>query len=228
MKPDAEDVAQYLKEHPRFFEDYADMLADIYVSHPHGGRAIPISERQIVTLRDKNRTLQNKMREFIQFGEENDAIGEKMHRLSVALLSFLHLDELIYTLNFNLREDFSVPHVALRLWNVTEESSRVAPDQNPVSTDIRAVADSLLVPYCGPHVADEIRQWFGDDAPRLRSFTMIALQDQVSLGLLVMGSEDSRRFYPEMGTLYLKRMGELVSAAIRRCSQDTERTGSQE
>lgn len=228
MKPDADDIAQYLKEHPRFFEDYADMLADIYVSHPHGGRAIPISERQIVTLRDKNRILQNKMREFIQFGEENDAIGEKMHRLSVALLSFSSPDELIYALNFSLREDFSVPHVVLRLWDVTGESGGVASDQNPVSADIRAVADSLPVPYCGPHVADEIRQWFGEDAARLRSFAMIALQDQVSPGLLVMGSEDPRRFYPEMGTLYLKRMGELVSAAIGRCKQGTGRTGERE
>jgi hypothetical protein len=31
-----------------------------------------------------------------------------------------------------------------------------------------------------------------------------------------MASEDAERFYPEMGTLYLKRIGELVSVAILR------------
>ena len=36
----------------KFFEQYADLLADIYIPHPHGGRAIPISERQILTLRE--------------------------------------------------------------------------------------------------------------------------------------------------------------------------------
>ncbi|MBX3666709.1 MAG: DUF484 family protein, partial [Burkholderiales bacterium] len=49
MKPD--DVAAYLKEHPEFFEHYADVVADVFIPHPHGGRAISISERQILTLR---------------------------------------------------------------------------------------------------------------------------------------------------------------------------------
>jgi len=35
-------------------------------------------------------------------------------------------------------------------------------------------------------------------------------------GLLAMASEDEQRFYPEMGTLYVKRIGELVSAALLR------------
>jgi uncharacterized protein YigA (DUF484 family) len=34
--------------------------------------------------------------------------------------------------------------------------------------------------------------------------------------MLVLGSEDVLRFYPEMGTLYLKRLGELASAALLR------------
>ena len=44
---EANDVAQYLKQNPGFFEDYADVIADIFVPHPHGGHAIPIAERQI-------------------------------------------------------------------------------------------------------------------------------------------------------------------------------------
>ena len=51
MTPDA--VARYLQDHPEFFDEYAEMLATITVPHPHGGRAIPISERQMVTLREK-------------------------------------------------------------------------------------------------------------------------------------------------------------------------------
>ena len=47
---DANDIALYLKENPKFFEDYADVVAEIFVPHPHGGHAIPIAERQIVTL----------------------------------------------------------------------------------------------------------------------------------------------------------------------------------
>ena len=54
----AGEVAEYLKKNPKFFEDYADIIAEIFVPHPHGGHAIPIAERQILTLRDKNNELE--------------------------------------------------------------------------------------------------------------------------------------------------------------------------
>jgi uncharacterized protein len=210
-----EEVAHYLRAHPEFFEDHADMLTEIQLPHPHGGGAIPISERQIGALRAKNRILQEKLAELIRFGEENDAIADKMQRLAVLLLTFKRLSDLVHDLNANLRENFSVPHTAVRLWNFTGEDSEL-PEFAPTSADIHAVAESLVRPYCGTHIMDEIHHWFGEDAARLRSFAMVALRTRKTIGLLVMGSEDQQRFYPEMGTIYLTRLSELVSAALMR------------
>ena len=76
-------------------------------------------------------------------------------------------------------------------------------------------AQSLVAPYCGPKPGVELDSWFGEGiAPK--SFALIALRGEKVIGLLAMASEDERRFYPEMGTLYLKRIGELVSAALLR------------
>jgi uncharacterized protein len=215
MKLSSEEVAQYLRKHPEFFEEYADMLADIQVPHPHGGRAIPISERQIVALRDKNRILQDKLGELISFGEENGALTEKMHRLAIILLTFTRLSDLLHGLRFNLREDFAIPHMGLRLWSIADEDPAL-PECTPPSADIRIVAESLQHPYCGTHVLDEIKSFFGEDAVRLRSFAMVSLRAEQTIGLLVMGSEDPQRFYPEMGTIYLAQLGELVGAALAR------------
>ena len=55
-------VAEYLKQNPQFFEDYADVIAEIFVPHPHGGHAIPIAERQILTLREKIHELEAQVR----------------------------------------------------------------------------------------------------------------------------------------------------------------------
>ena len=82
----AEEVAQFFKTHPQFFDQHPQLLEAIFVPHPYGGRAIPLSERQILALRDKVRLLEGKLAELLQFGEENDAIGEKVHRLAAALL----------------------------------------------------------------------------------------------------------------------------------------------
>lgn len=216
MKP--EDVAQYLQEHPKFFNDYADLLADIYISHPQSDNVISLNERQVIALRERNRVLQEKLLELISFGEENDAIGEKMHRLAVALLSVFSLDELFNALYFSLKEDFAVPFVAMRFWNISC-SARPNVEFSPVSEDVRTITESLPQPYCGNHIADEIKQWFGEGAEYLGSFAMIPLHTTQTIGLLVLGSPDAERFYPEMGTLHLKRLGELVCTTLTRYDQ---------
>lgn len=214
----AEDVAQYLQEHPQFFNDHADLLADIQISHPQDDKVISLNERQIISLRERNRALQDKLLELISFGEENDAIGEKMHRLSIALISVSNLDELLNALYFSLKEDFSVPLVAMRFWNIPNaDQSKV--EFTSISEDVHAIAESLPQPYCGNHIADEIKQWFGDDAEHLHSFAMIPLNTTRTIGLLVLGSPDPERFYPEMGTLHLKRLGELACTTLTRYSQ---------
>ena len=40
-----EEIADYLKNNPSFFEQYADLMAQIFVPHPHGGRAVSLAER---------------------------------------------------------------------------------------------------------------------------------------------------------------------------------------
>ena len=208
----ADEVARYLRENPVFFETYADMLSEIYVPHPHGGRAIPLSDRQMLALREKNKALESRLAELLQIGEENDAISEKMHRLCLALLPAPDLRGLLSALYYNLREDFAVPHAALRVWRGSGEDAEF----HPVGDELKRYAASLSQPFCGPSGNAEAAGWFGEGASRVRSVAHMALRDKECFGLLALGSEDVLRFYPEMGTLYLKRLGELASAALLR------------
>lgn len=209
----AEEVAGYLQENPGFAEQYADLLSSIYVPHPHDGRAIPIGERQLITLREKNRLLETKLRELIRFGEENDEIGEKMHRLSLVLLKARSLEALFYVLESSLREDFEVPHVALRVWG--RDGGLDLPEFSAVPVSAIEIAESLVQPYCGHHVADELLAWFGGGG-HLRSFALVPLREVGTIGLLILASEDPQRFAPDIGTIYLKRLGEWVTAALSR------------
>jgi uncharacterized protein YigA (DUF484 family) len=216
---DAEDVVRYLQDNPGFFEDYAEVLAQIYIPHPHGRHAIPIAERQILTLREKSKMLEGKLAELIQFGEENDAIGEKMQRLCLALFPAADLQGLLRALYYNLGEDFAVPHAALRIWGVDARAAAgEAAEFAPVSDELRQYAAGLQHPFCGAIDRADVASWFGEAAAQLRSVACMPLRDagKASFGMLALASEDPLRFYPEMGTLYLERLGELVSAALQR------------
>jgi uncharacterized protein len=208
-----EDVAAYLQANPEFFEIYADMLAKIDLTHPHDGRAIPLSERQLVQLRERNRVLEGKLRELVSYGEENDAIGERLHVATLALMRAGNLDDSLHSLYMSLREGFAVPHVALRMWDA---GTRDQPEFAGVSEEARVFAESLAVPYCSAKPMFETLAWFGETEVELRSFAYVALRDNGASGLLALASEDAKRFYPEMGTLYLQRLGEIAAAGIGR------------
>lgn len=219
----AKDVAQYLQDHPQFFNKYNELVTELQIPHPHNDKVISINEHQVISLRNKNQTLQNKLLELIGFGEENDAISEKMHRLCIALLNISSMDELLDELKFSLHEDFAIPHVALRLWNLSCDDTAHT-EFTTTSEDIRTIAKSLTQPYCGNHIADEIKNWFGEEAEHPSSFSMIPLNTTQSIGLLVLASPDSERFCSETGTLHLKRLGDLVSATLARYNQVTTTT----
>ena len=126
-----------------------------------------------------------------------------MHRLSLALLGAKDAPAGKQALHFHLREDFAVPHVALRLW---------AGDEVPAQ--LRDKAESMGAPQCGAAAGSPFLGWFGEAADHVRSIALIPLGQTRTLGLLALGSEDPQRFFAEMGTLYLRRIGELTAGAL--------------
>jgi uncharacterized protein YigA (DUF484 family) len=211
---DASAVAEYLKKNPAFFEDYADVVAQIFVPHPHGGHAIPIAERQMLALRDRAYDLEQKLRELIRNGTENDAIGEKLHRSTLALFAATDLETTLAVLSHSLKEDFAVPHVAMRLWADTAEVPGLA-EFAPASDGIREYAERLRSPYCGPEAALESREWFGGDGAQ-KSFAYMPLRTQKTFGVLALASDDAHRFQAGVDNVYLLRLAELASVAIAR------------
>lgn len=211
----ADEIARYLQDNPKFFDEYADLLAQLYIPHPHGGRAISITERQILTLREKARLLESKLGELIRFGEENDAIGEKVHRLATTLVGARDFAAVRRLLLTHLGEDFAVPHVAFRLWGLPAQAG--AAEFDAVSEQTRIFAAGMNHPYCGANAGFEAAAWFGEGGEHVRSLALVALRREAeTVGLLALGSEDVQRFYPEMGTLYLGHIGDLASAALLR------------
>lgn len=215
-----DDVAQYLRDNPGFFDDHVELMTQMLLPNPHGGQAIALSDRQVQALREENRALKAKLQELIEFAEENDAITGKMHTLVLSQLPAASLGELLGTLHAGLREGLSVPQTALRVWVGREATGDVEGRDEfaPVSDEFKEYASGLSRPFCGPSGSVEAAGWFGDSAVHVRSVAHIPLRDAggACIGLLALGSEDVLRFYPDMGTVYLQRLGELTGAALRR------------
>ena len=199
-----EEVARYLQDNPQFFEDYSDTLAQINLAHPHGGRTISLSERQLLALREKNKELEKKLGDMMTFAQENDALQHKVHEFIVSLFAARDLATLQEIIPRLLRDIFAVPHTVLRLWHL-----------DPPSAEILSFADGLAQPVCLHHAAHDSAAWFGEIAVQLHSFSYLPLRaGNETIGLLILASEDKQRFYPGMGTVYLERIAEGVEGAL--------------
>ncbi|MEQ1525186.1 MAG: DUF484 family protein [Gallionella sp.] len=202
MKPEA--VAQYLRDNPYFFDDHIETLTQIQLPHPHGGRTISLSERQLVALRDKNKDLEKKLREMIAYAQENEALQHKVHEFVIALFGARDLATLQDMIPYMLRDIFAVPHVAMHLWQT-----------NPPSEAVLMFADTENQPICTHNPVEDTATWFGEHAAQLRSYAYMTLHaGSGTIGMLVLASEDKERFYPEMGTMFLQRISEVVSSAL--------------
>ena len=76
-------TSAWLKANPDFFMDHADVFSAMRVPHPQVGTPSMV-ERQLISLRDRNSQLEQL--ELIGYGQHNDGLIEKLHRLTLALL----------------------------------------------------------------------------------------------------------------------------------------------
>lgn len=201
----AENVAEYLQNNPDFFNEHAEVLTDLVIPHPYGGRTISLSERQMLMLRERVKDLEKKLHEWMEIARENEALQNKVHQYLLALLGTHDLVTLQQIATRNLREIFSVPHAVLHLWK-----------ELPPSTEVMAFADQYVQPVCAHQAVHDTQAWFGENAEHLHSFAYLPLRnDNQSIGLLILASEDAQRFYPEMGTVFLQRISEMISKAVQ-------------
>lgn len=214
---DSASVARYLSEHAGFFEEHAELLANIKLSSALGARTVSLQERQMEIMREKYKTLELHLANLIRTGKDNDVITQRMQQWCRGLLLVSQAADLPKALVSGLSSVFGIPHVTLRVWGV---SKALAPAwfTQEVSEDARIFTNGLSIPFCGKNQDFEAATWF-DGAPEIASLAMLAIRSKEhpeAFGLLVMGSPEDDRFTAEMATDFLSRLGETSSAALSR------------
>ena len=215
-----DDIANYLANTPDFFLRHAELLAAVQFTSPHSNRAVGLQERQAELLREKIKSLEQSIMEMIRHGSENVMLSDKILRWARSLLMVTDLHALPASIEQDIQVQFSVPQVGIRLWGVAPEYAGL-PAAQAVSEDAKVFASSLTEPFCGLNTGFEAVGWL-QDATTVTSLALIPLRGGATgsmtpaFGLLVLTSPDPHRFHSGMGTDFLARIGELVSAATSR------------
>ncbi|MGH8250214.1 MAG: DUF484 family protein [Steroidobacteraceae bacterium] len=220
---DEASVASYLAATPEFFDRHAQLLAKIRLPDARGGATtVSLLERQVEVLRERNRQLERKVKDFVDVARENDALGTRVLAMARRLISAPDRAGAIAAIERVLREDFDAGQSVLVLIAspstgalIESRFLRVVPADAP---DLRSFETlfSAGKPRCG-QLRDSQRDFlFGGDAQEVGSVALVPLGAKGAIGLLACGSNDSQRFNPTMSTDFLAHIGELIAAALAR------------
>src|SRR5476649_2920474 len=150
-------VAEYLQTYPDFFERNSPLLTKLRLPHLRdAGATVSLVERQVEVLRERNQSLDRKLKELVDVARANDALADRIHRLSQRLIRAKTLLETINAVETSLREDFDAMHSVLVLFledakPLEAEAGRFLRGASVVDEEIK-MFDSLMTagkPRCG-------------------------------------------------------------------------------
>jgi uncharacterized protein YigA (DUF484 family) len=212
----AHEVAVWLRRHPKFLAQYPDLAASLVV--PREDRpAASLASYQLEVLRDKNRELNKRLADLFANAQANEALAVRTQQLALALMRAITPAETVKVMAAAMTEDFDGDAVRMVLFAPVEG---LAPDWLqilPSGRDKRLAPfkDALVAgePICGRLNPDKMPLLFGEHADVAASVALIPIPN---VGLVAIGSRDGNRFFPGMGTLFLRMMGETFGAAMAR------------
>ena len=217
-------VAEYLQTYPDFFERNNPLLAKLRLPHLRdGGSTVSLVERQVEVLRERIQSLERKLKELVDVARANDALADRIHRLSQRLIRAHSLLDTINAVEASLREDFDARNSVLVLFlpearSVQEAAGRFLRTFDLNDPEIKTFESLLQAgkPRCG-QIRDAQRDFlFGKDSVEIGSVALTPLGPKGAMGILAIGASDAERFHPAMSTEFLSRIGELVAHALMR------------
>jgi len=212
----AHEVAAWLRRHPKFLQQFPDLAVSMVVPREEGPAA-SLASYQLDVLRDKNRELSRRLHELSANAQENERLAVRTHQLTLSLLRQATAADTVRAMVASLSEDFQGDLVRIVLFEPVagldeEDWLQVIAGDDPRLAPFRdALGEGE--PICGRLHPDKNTLLYGVRADDVQSSALLPLP---GIGLLAVGSFAPNRFFPGMGTLFLRMMGEAFAVGLQR------------
>jgi uncharacterized protein YigA (DUF484 family) len=211
--PDA--VATWLADHPDFFAGREALLAEMVLPHA-AGEAVSLVERQLGVLRDRNAELHRRLRDLTETTRTNHRIFERTLEITASLHDAAAPEDLVRRLAEGLESGFDVDATIVRVIDLEGVGAAFAGETTDGASAREAVGN-LLRPgriVCGLLRDVELAFLFGGRAAGIASAAVMPVEIPGGIVLVALGSADADHFSPEMGTLFLRFLGDTLSQRL--------------
>jgi uncharacterized protein YigA (DUF484 family) len=215
---DESELAEYLRAHPGFFDRHQETLLALQLPHGENGKVVSLLERQMTALRAEHDELKSRLASLVEHAAQNEQLEGRLHDVAVGLLERSSRADILQHIPLVLARVFDVPYATLRLGQARSASAAGGPKAPPDPTYLQLVARvEHGGSICDGRVDEaQLRFLFNDEAAEVRSCALVPLvgPDKEVVGLLALAASDPKRFAPDMGTMYLDRLGRMIGAAV--------------
>ncbi len=211
-----EQVVDYLREHPSFFIEQEDLLADLSLPH-ESGQAISLLERQVTILRERGIEARQKLNNLLENARNNDQLFDTTRNLVLALLRADSITEIA-----DVTQDQLSNHANI-------DACEIVIIDNPglnVSNSVRTESHSKLKlefadvfrlkrTHCGALTSEQINYLFPGGSQTIRSTALCpVINNSEVLALLVLGNQEENFFNINLDTMFLDFIGQAVGAVL--------------
>ena len=210
-----EQIEAYLREHPVFFEQHHELLAEISLPH-ESGSAVSLVERQVAILRERNIDMRHRLSKLLDNARDNDKLFDKTKRLVLSLLEGQDMGDIIDALHYSFDKDFNIHYTSVILFG---NADKIPSSQARIVTiaEAREHVGPLLKnsrAVCGTLGAKEMQFIFGGHASEIGSVATVPLIHGSVFGLLSIGNRDPQYYRSSMGTLFLSYIAEVLNRLL--------------
>lgn len=201
----AEEVSEYLLTNPDFFTKHPEVTEKLVITHTQKG-SVSLVEIQGELLRKKTRQLNYKLNQLVTIAKQNEKIYRVYTDLNVQLLRCKSVAEVQYTLEDVLQERLQLSCAVIKSF----KGPHAIPElQQRLFTEKRFQSETFFFGRLSQH---ERQLLFGDQAAE--SVALMLLGDNKDLGILAIGSADASHFTPDMDTLLLQQLQQVLNIIL--------------
>lgn len=213
----ADQVSQYLKDHPDFFINRDSLLEQITLPH-ESGKAISLLERQVKILRERSIESRHTLNNLLENAKYNDQLFNVTRALILALLMEDEVAQIASATEANLNTQPGIDASSVILFATGHlsnvDNARLEPSELVQQSFPTLMRDRKTL--CKSIDKDTANFLFPPRGAGIRSVALCPIGRERMLGVLAIGNKAEDYFNSDLDTLFLDFIGEVLESILIR------------
>ena len=213
----AEHIAAFLQQQPDFFLQHEELLTYIHLPQSSGG-TLSLGARQAHIMRDKLRNSEKVLHELHIQAHANEQRAHKLHRLALLLLRRQAPEAMLRDFCTALAQEFDL---AACLAHVPSDQAKLSSFHQPESAwHSLMLYGTPAIPRMNNEIREILRKRGLPETGSVAAIPFGIGQGDENNGVLLLVKREPQGFSPDMGSLFLLQVGELLSTALAHTPAD--------